>query len=545
MSNKGIAVSTNTTNTTVPAGYATRWIGLIFIGIALLVISLDATVLNLALPSLSRDLNAQTSDLQWLVDAYTLVFAALLLTTGTISDRFGRKKTLILGLALFAVGSLGASASTTAAMLIGFRAFLGIAGALIMPSTLSLINATFPAIERPKAIGIWSGIFGLGIAVGPIIGGFLLKVATWHDLFLVAIPVIVIAIIGCSRFLGESRDESKPTFDLLGVVFSTISLFTLVYAIIEAGAKGWGNPEVLQLFAGGFVALAIFVVIEMRAKEPMLPLYLFKNPSFSGASLAMTLVSFSLTGSLFFLSQYMQTILGYSTLRAGFGNLPIALGLFSVAPFSATVARKIGIKQTVALGIGMAALALLFMGLNYKIDSPYIVIAIGQIILASGLGLSMAPATSSIMSAIPVNKSGVGSAMNDTTRQLGSALGVAILGTFMNSTYIAGVAALKTAIPQLPAQAYDAIAGSIQAAHIIAANPQMPDSIGKQILVIANTAFVNGMTNAMLVSSGIMGLAVVFVLIVLPTRIHVSKSEHEIVDEPTGVAIDILPATGD
>ena len=535
----------NATANNRPVGYATRWIGLIFIGIALLVISLDATVLNLALPSLSRDLNAQTSDLQWLVDAYTLVFAALLLTTGTISDRFGRKRTLIAGLGLFAVGSLGAALSNSAGMLIGFRAFLGFAGALIMPSTLSLINATFSAEERPKAIGIWSGIFGLGIAIGPIIGGFLLKVATWHDLFLIAIPVIVIAIIGCARFLGESRDESKPSFDLLGVVFSTITLFTLVYAIIEAGAKGWTNPEVLQLFAGGFVALTIFVVIEIRTKEPMLPLYLFKNPSFSGASLAVTLVSFSLTGSLFFISQYMQTILGFSTLRAGFGSLPMALGLFSVAPFSATVARKIGIKYTVALGVGMAGLGLLFMGLNYKVDTQYIVIASGQIILATGLGLSMAPATTSIMSAIPIDKSGVGSAMNDTTRQLGSALGVAILGTFMNSTYIAGVGALKTAIPQLPAQAFDAIAGSIQAAHIIAANPLMPANFSQQILTIANTSFVNGMTHAMLISSGIMGLAVIFVLLVLPNHVHVSKMVEVINDPIVDIHAEAMPAAGD
>lgn len=540
---------THTPATDHPIGYKTRWIGLIFIGIALLVISLDATVLNLALPSLSRDLNAQTSDLQWLVDAYTLVFAALLLTTGTMSDRFGRKLTLNVGLALFAVGSLGAAVSNSAGMLIAFRAFLGLAGALIMPSTLSLINATFPAKERPQAIGIWSGIFGLGIAVGPIIGGFLLKIATWHDLFLIAIPVIVVAMIGCIRFLGESRDESKPTFDFFGVIFSSITLFMLVYGIIQAGAKSWTDPLVLQLFAGGFFALAIFIIVEIRAKEPMLPLYLFKNPSFSGASLAMTLVSFSLSGSLFFLSQYMQTILGYSTLRAGFGSLPVALGLFSVAPFSATVARRLGIKQTVALGIGGAALGLLFMGLNYKVDSPYYIIAIGQVILAAGLGLSMAPATSSIMSAIPVNKSGVGSAMNDTTRQLGGALGVAILGTFMNSTYIAGVAAIKAAIPLLPQQGYDAIAGSIQAAHLIAADPRIPADMGQKILSIANASFVNGMTNAMLISSAIMGVAVIFVLIVLPTRVHISKIDAAAAAEAETAApeilADVLPATGD
>jgi len=233
---------------------------------------------------------------------------------------------------------------------------------------------------------------------------------------------------------------------------------------------------------------------------------------------------FSLSGSLFFLSQYMQTVLGYSTLRAGFGTLPIAIGLFTVAPFSATLARQIGIKGTVALGICLAGLGMLFMGLNYRIDTQYVTIAIGQIILAAGMGLAMAPATTAIMSAIPVDKSGVGSAMNDTTRQLGGALGVAILGTLMNSTYISGVSELKSAVPQLPASAYDAIVSSIQAAHIVAANPQLPSGVGQQILKVADAAFVSGMSNAMLASAVIMGFAVIFVLIVLPTRTRQPES---------------------
>ncbi|MEP6986209.1 MAG: MFS transporter, partial [Chloroflexota bacterium] len=271
-------------------GFKTRWKGLIFIGVALLVISLDNTILNIAIPSLSRDLNANIGDLQWIIDAYTLVFAALLMTMGSISDRFGRKRALQIGLVMFGIGSLGAALSTNTLMLIGSRAFLGIAGAFIMPSTLSLINVSFPQRERATAIAIWSAIFGIGIAIGPVLGGFLLKLSTWHILFLINLPVIVIALIGGQRFLVESKDESAPKLDIPGVIFSASGVFTLVYAIIEAGSKGWGSTEVVSLFIVAFLLLAIFAFVESRIAEPMMPLYLFKNLSFSGASIALAMV---------------------------------------------------------------------------------------------------------------------------------------------------------------------------------------------------------------------------------------------------------------
>ncbi|MEO8611156.1 MAG: MFS transporter [Chloroflexota bacterium] len=521
-------------------GYATRWKGLIFIGISLLVVSLDNTILNIALPSLSRDLNASISDLQWIVDAYTLVFAALLLTMGSISDRIGRKKALQIGLVMFAIGSLSAVFSTSTAALILTRGFLGIAGAFIMPSTLSIINVSFPTKERAQAIAIWSAIFGLGIAIGPLLGGALLKIYSWHILFLINLPVIAIALIGGQRFLAESRDESVPALDIPGVIFSSTGLFALIYGIIEAGSKGWGDPSVLAIFGLAFVLLAIFVWVERRASEPMMPLYLFKNLSFSGASVALALVLFSMAGSLFFLSQYMQTILGYDTLQAGLGTLPIAFGLILVAPLSAPVSKRIGIKLTVAIGIGVAAFSLFYMGSTYQANTPYISIAIGQIILAAGLGLAMAPATNSIMSAIPANKSGVGSAMNDTTRELGTALGVAVLGTFMNNAYISGVQSLKTAIPALPKEAMDAISSSIQAAHAVATDARVPKAIGDIIINTANKAFVDGMTHAMIIGSVIMAVSVVFVLIVLPSR---TKEESPAEEPPLELAS--APAVGD
>ena len=520
-------------------GYATRWKGLIFIGVSLLVISLDNTILNIAIPSLSKDLNANISELQWIIDAYVLVFAALLLTMGAISDRFGRKRALQIGLVMFGIGSLGAAVSTTTIALIICRGFLGIAGAFIMPSTLSLINVSFPQHERAQAIGIWSAIFGLGIAIGPVLGGLLLKLYTWHILFFINLPIIVIALIGGQRFLAESKDETAPKLDIPGVIFSSAGVFALIYAIIEAGSKGWKNPEVVQLFIIAFILLAIFTFVESRSKEPMMPLYLFKNLSFSGASIALAMVMFSLAGSMFFVSQYMQTILGYDTLTAGLGTLPVAGGLIAIAPLSAPISKRIGIKFTVALGISTAALALFYMGSVYKIDTPYITIAIGQVMLAAGMGLAMAPATNSIMSAIPANKSGIGSAMNDTTRELGTALGVAVLGTFMNNIYISGVQGSLKLIPGIPKELIEGISSSIQAAHAIAALPEMPKLMGTLILTTANHAFVDGMTHAMIVGSIIMVCSAVFVLVMLPSRI---KEPVESEAQPDLVA---APAAGD
>jgi EmrB/QacA subfamily drug resistance transporter len=436
---------------------------------------------------------------------------------------------------------VAAALSTNTTALILTRGFLGIAGAFIMPSTLSIINVTFPTKERAQAIAIWSAIFGIGIAIGPLLSGALLKVFSWHILFLINLPVVAIALIGGQRFLAESRDESVPPIDIPGVIFSSTGLFALIYGIIEAGVKGWGNPEVLVIFGIAFVLLALFAWVETRVKEPMMPLYLFKNLSFSGASIALALVMFGLAGSLFFLSQYMQTILGYDTVQAGLGTLPVAVGMFLVAPITPMVSKRIGIKFTVALGIGTAALALLFMSTFYRADTPYILIAVGQIILSTGMSLAMAPATTSIMSAIPANKSGVGSAMNDTTRELGTALGIAVLGAFMNGAYIRGVEVLKTSIPQLPAEAMNAISSSIQAAHAVAADPRVPQTIGDLIVKTANESFVSGMSQAMLVGAIIMAISAAFVLVVLPSRIREEAPEAEL----SNLELSAAPASGD
>jgi EmrB/QacA subfamily drug resistance transporter len=508
-------------------GYATRWKGLIFIGISLIVISLDNTILNVAIPSISRDLGASASQLQWIIDAYVLVFAALLLTMGALSDRFGRKRVLQFGLIMFGIGSAAAGLSGSTNMLIASRAFLGIGGAVIMPATLSIISATFPREERAQAIAIWAAVFGLGVGIGPVIGGLLLERFEWNAVFFVNLPVVALAVAGGAVYLAESKDESAPKTDIPGVILSITGLFALVYGIIEAGELGWTDSQVLTSFGIAAVLLTAFAIWEARNPDAMLPMHFFKNMSFTGANVAMVLVMFSLFGSIFFLSQYMQSVLGYSALGAGLRLLPLALTLMVVAANSATIAERIGTKFTVATGIAITGTSLLIMSRAYEVDSGYGVILGTIVLFAVGMGLTFSPATNSIMQSVPVSKAGIGSAMNDTTRQLGGALGVAVLGTIMNDVYLDRIGDIDEILPQLPAPVHEAIASSIQGAHIAAANPTVPDAARETIINMANGAFVNGMNDAMLIGAIIMYAASVLTLLILPSRVRRPQEEIE------------------
>lgn len=511
-------------------GYARRWIGLVFIGISLVVISLDNTILNVALPSISNDLGASASDLQWIVDAYVLVFAALLLTMGAIGDRIGRKRALQFGLVMFGVGSLWAALATSTEMLIAARAFLGIGGATIMPATLSIISATFPREERSQAIAIWAAIFGLGVGVGPVVGGLLLEHYEWNAVFFVNLPVVAVALIGGAFFLADSKDEHAPKPDIPGVLLSIPGLFALIYGIIEAGQGAWNDPHVLLAFGVAAVLLAVFTWWESRAPNAMLPLHFFKNMSFTGANIAMTFIMFSLFGSIFFLSQYLQTVQGYSALDAGLRMVPLAVTLAIVSASSARVSSRLGTKRTVALGVLISAGGLLFMSQMYDVDTAYTTVALGEIILASGMGFAVSPATDSIMGSVPVSKAGIGSAMNDTTRQLGGALGVAVLGTIMNGRYLDGIETLKEALPQLRPDMFEGISSSIQAAHMIASNPQVPEPFATMITGIADQAFVTGMNDAMLFGSAVMLVNALLVLLILPSRIRAPRESEPAAD---------------
>lgn len=515
-------------NASEKPGYNTRWIGLVFISVCVVVIAIDNTVLNVALPTLSQALNASASDLQWIVDAYVLVFAALLLTTGTLSDRFGRKRMLLTGLVLFGVGSTGAALANSTLTLILARGFLGIAGAMVLPSTLSIITTTFDGPERLRAFSIWASIFSLGFAVGPIIGGFLLQHGSWQLVFLVNLPVIAVAVIGGYRYLPESRDPHQAKFDFLGIILSAIGLFTLIYAIIEAGARGWGDSTVLAGLAVAVVTLGIFAWWENHNPNAMLPLSVFKNRSFTAASLAVTLTVFALAGTGFFVSQYYQTIRGYDTLTAGLALLPPALTFFFVSQQAVRISKRFNAKQSIALGIGMTSLGMLIMALTFRLDTTYLETMIGQMFTWIGMAVAISPATNVIMSSVPRDKAGVGSAVNDTTREVGGALGVAILGAIMFASYRAGLQQLGTLLPQLSPEMLQEVASSIQGAHAIAAT--LPAEAARVIVETANTAFVTGTNQAMLIGAVIAGLGAILVFVALPANLVIQDETPEVED---------------
>lgn len=534
-------------------GYKNRWVGLLFICVSLLIISLDNTILNVALPSISRDLGASASDLQWIIDAYILVFAALLLTMGALGDRFGRKSALQVGVVWFGIGSLAAALSNSTELLIASRAFLGVGAAIIMPATLSLITAVFPPKERSQAIALWAAVFGLGVGVGPVVGGWLLERYSWNSVFYVNLPVVATALLGGAIFLTNSKDETAPKIDIPGVLLSIPGLFALVYGIIEAGDKGWTHSEVLLALGVAGILLGAFAWWENRNPDAMLPIYFFKNMSFTGANTAIALVMFSLFGSVFFLSQFFQSVQGYTALEAGIRVVPLALTLTIAAALSARLSARLGIKYTVALGIFIAACGLLFMSQFYEADTSYSTIVIGMIILASGMGTAMSPATDSVMGSVPSNKAGIGSAMNDTTRELGGAMGVAVLGTVMNTAYLDGIGNLQNTLSTVPDgdRAYSGIESSIQGAHAVAESISATGfpgtaELAQSIINTANQAFTTGMTDAMLIGAIIMFCASVLVLLILPATIQradaesVEESENEIEGMPI-----LSPAMGD
>lgn len=516
------------------APYPRRWWALAVLCLSLLVISLDNTILNVALPTLSLDLNASGSELQWIVDAYVLVFAGLLLTMGSLGDRFGRRLALNVGFAIFAAGSVFAAWSGSAGALIAARALMGIGGALIMPATLSILTNIFPARERGKAIAIWAATAGLGVPLGPVLGGWLLQHFWWGSVFLINIPIVVIAFLAGLALVPESRDPESSPLDPLGAVLSISGLATLLYAIIEAPVYGWTSSGVLAAFIIGGLLLAGFVLWERHNPRPMLNMRFFRNPRFSGASIAIALVFFALFGSMFFLTQYLQFARGYTALEAGVRIVPIALGMASGAGMSTRLVGKLGAKVVVAGGMVIVAVSLGWMT-SLGLTSPYWHLALGLVAIGFGMGNAMAPATDSIMGSLPRGNAGVGSAMNDTTRQVGGALGVAILGSLLASSYRNTMeGALAGAPPQVANAAADSIGAAVRVAGIIG-GPQ-----GAALLDAARGAFVDAMHTTLWVAAAIALAGALVALLILPAH-AVEPEATENVDAPTLGARELEP----
>ncbi|PZA19668.1 MFS transporter, partial [Modestobacter versicolor] len=423
--------------TAPPAPTATRrWWVLLVLCLSVLLVSVDNTIVNVALPTIGRELSASTSDLQWVVDGYTLAFAALLLLGGALGDRFGRRRVLELGLVAFAATSLLAALADTTGELVAGRAAMGVSAAAIYPATLALLVTTFTdRRERATAIGIWSAVTGLSVAIGPVTGGLLLEHFSWGSVFLVNLPLAAVAVVAGRLLLTESADPRRRRFDLVGAAASIAGIGLLVWTTIEAPGRGWGSTATVGGYLAAAVALAFFVVWELRRADPMLDVRLFGDRRVSVGSGAIALAFFSLFGFIFLITQYFQTVRGYDTLTAGLATLPFALVIGAVSPLAILAMRAVGTKLVVAAGLlTMAAGFALAAGTS--LESAYwgrIVLA--MVLMAAGLGLVTGPATEAVMGALRSEEAGAGSAVNDTVREVGGTLGVAVVGSVMSTVY--------------------------------------------------------------------------------------------------------------
>ena len=515
-----------------------RWTVLGVLCLALLVVGIDGTIVNVALPTLVRDLHASSSELQWIVDAYTIVFAGFLLIAGNTGDRLGRKGCFLVGLAIFGLGSFGCSQVSTATELIGFRAVQGFGAAFIMPATLSILTNVFrDETERARAIALWAGVSGLGVAIGPLAGGYLLEHFWWGSIFLVNVPLVIVTIAAAVAIVPPSRDPHAPALDLLGTLLSTVGLVAVLFGIIEGPSHGWGSALVSVAFALGVVLLVAFVLWERHTEHPILDISFFANPRFSAASVAITLVFFAMFGSLFFVSQYLQFVLGYSALKAGASLIPVAAALMIAAPASAKLVSSFGTKWIVTAGLVLVAFALLLFS-RVTVTSGYPLVGTVLVIIGVGMGLAMAPATDSIMGSLPPEKAGVGSAMNDTTREIGGALGVAIMGSITSAVYASsitanpGFAVLQKASPEAAAAVQD----SIGSASYVAA--KLPENVRGALVDASNAAFVHALDRTVVVAAVVALLGALVAYLFLPATAH----EGEPVDELIEGAALLIPA---
>jgi len=493
-----------------------RWAILPVLCLSLFLVVVDNTIVNVALPTLSRELGATTSQLQWIVDAYSLVFAGLLLALGSLGDRFGRKGALQVGLVLFAGCSVLAAVSSGPGQLIAARAAMGIGAALVFPATLAILTNVFTdPTERAKAIGVWSAVTGLAVALGPVTGGWLLEHFWWGSVFLVNIPVVAVALVAGHRLLPTSRDPRAGRLDPIGLVSSVAAIGLLVTTVIEAPKRGWATSATLVGFAAAAALLVGFIAWERRRPDPMLDVRIFANPRFSAASAAVAIAFFALFGFIFLITQYFQFVRGYSTLSAGLHTLPFAVAAGIGAPLAARVALQVGTKRVVSAGLGLMAAGFWWASVLGPTDRYWGPVMGSMVLIGLGLTLTTAPATEAIMGSLPKEKAGVGSAVNDTTRELGGTLGVAVVGSVFSSVYGPRLAGALAGLP-IPTDALAAAKGSMAAAMVVA--ERAPAAARPTLVAAAQRAFLDGMSAGTRVAAVAAALAAVLALTFLPAR---------------------------
>ena len=407
-----------------------KWWTLAAVSFGLFMIMLDNTVVNVALPAIQEDLGASLSELQWIVTGYALTFAALMLIGGKLADAYGRRLIFVAGIVIFTLSSLWCGLADSGEMLIAARIVQGAGAALMNPATLSIIAATFPAKQRGTAIGIWAGVSALALAIGPLVGGLLTQHLSWHWIFFINIPVGVVAIAASYLLITESKDETHESLDLPGLATSALGLFALTYGLIEANGYGWTSARIVGSFAVAVVSLVSFLVIERRRRAPMLDLTLFRSGTYAGANLAMLLVALAMFGVFFFVSLYMQNVLGYSAVQAGAAFLPMTLIIILVAPIAGKTSDRYGSRWLMTIGMILLGVQLLYLS-QLDADAGFWNLFPGFVVGGVGMAMAMTPTAAAATRAVPVHKAGVGSAVLNAMRQVGGSIGIALMGAIV------------------------------------------------------------------------------------------------------------------
>jgi EmrB/QacA subfamily drug resistance transporter len=410
-----------------------KWWTLGAVAFGLFMIMLDNTVVNVALPTMEKDLHVSMARLEWVVVAYALTFAALLITGGKLGDLYGRRRLFVVGLVIFTASSLACGFATTAGFLIGARAVQGVGAALMNPATLSIITATFPPKERGQAIGIWAGVSALALAIGPLVGGVIVENINWNWIFFINVPVGALGIVASRIFIKESRDTShEQSLDLPGLATSALGLFSLSYALIEGNQQGWTSPEIISFFVAAVALLGAFVLVELWQRLPMLDLSLFRIGSFSGANTVAMLVSMGMFGVFFYVSLYIQNILGYSATQAGAMFLPMTMLIIVIAPIAGRLSDRVGSRWLMAGGMATVGISLLLYQ-RATVSSDFWTLLPAMVLGGVGMAMTMSPMTAAAMGSVPVDKAGVGSGVLNSFRQVGGSLGIALLGAILAS----------------------------------------------------------------------------------------------------------------
>ena len=512
-----------------------KWRVLAVLCLSVLLVAIDNTIVNVALPTLNRRINASTADLQWVVTAYALLFAGLLLVAGHLGDRWGRKRLLQVGLVVFALTSLAAAQSTSVDQLVAARAGMGVAAAMIYPSTLALLSSTFTdRKDKAVAVGIWSGVSGVAIGLGPVAGGVLLEHYWWGSIFMVNLPVAAVALIAGAKLVTESRDPAPGRFDTVGALLSVSVIGLLVWDVIEAPGRGWTNPVTLLAFAGVLVLVAAFIWWESRRTDPLLDVGFFRDPRFSAAAGAISAAFFGLFGFIFMITLFFQQVRDYSTLRAGAATLPFALVMGVLSPVAMLIVKKFGTKLVVTAGLLLMSAGFTVAARASVHAGYWQVVVVAMVLMAAGLALSTGPATDAILGSLPEARVGVGSAVNDTTREVGGVLGVAIAGSVMSWLYGSRLTTAWSSLG-LPHATVQAGKQSVGAALAIAG--KLPPAQTQVVTAAVKNSFMAGVHAGSVTVAVATGAGAIAAWIFLPAR--------DKTDSSTGTDMDHLPGIGE